>query len=62
MTFEAALKKSARYPFGDEHHALDICARGSLRRSDFGMTYRVDNDWVGDQIEIVLGFEAIRQE
>ena len=62
MTFEATLNKSAPYPFGDQHHAIGIDARGSLRRSDFGMTYGVENDWVGDEIEIVLGFEAIREE
>jgi len=62
VTLEARLNKTGRYPFGDEHYALGVDARGSIRRSDFGMTYAVDNGWVGDEIAFVIGFEAIRQE
>lgn len=62
FTLEATLNKAARYPFGDEHYAVGIDATGTIRRSDFGMTYGVENDWVGDEIGIVIGFEAIRRE
>ena len=62
VTFEARLNKAGRYPFGDEHYAIGIDATGSIRRSDFGMTYAVENGWVGDEIRIVLGFEAKRQD
>ncbi len=37
-------------------------ASGNLKRSDFGMTYAVDNGLVGDDVELILGFEAIRQD
>jgi polyisoprenoid-binding protein YceI len=62
VTFEARLNKAGRYPFGDEHYAIGVDATGSIRRSEFGMTYAVENGWVGDEIRIVLGFEAKRQE
>jgi polyisoprenoid-binding protein YceI len=62
MTLEATFNKGARYPFGDEHYAIGVDATGSIRRSEFGMTYGVDNAWVGDEITFVIGFEAIRQE
>lgn len=62
MTLEATFNKGARYPFGDEHYAIGVDATGSIRRSDFGMTYGVENEWVGDEIRIVIGFEAIREE
>jgi polyisoprenoid-binding protein YceI len=62
VTFEARLNKAGHYPFGDEHYAVGVDATGSIRRSDFGMTYGVENGWVGDEIRIVIGFEAKRQE
>jgi polyisoprenoid-binding protein YceI len=62
VTFEARLNKAGRYPFGDEHYAIGVDATGSIRRSDYGMTYAVENGWVGDEIRIVIGFEAKREE
>lgn len=62
MTLEATFNKGARYPFGDEHYAIGVDATGSIRRSEFGMTYGVENDWVGDEITFVIGFEAKREE
>jgi polyisoprenoid-binding protein YceI len=62
VTLEVTLNKAARYPFGDEHHALGIDATGAFLRSDFGMTYGVEGGWVGDEIRLVIGLEAIRQE
>lgn len=60
LTLEVRLNKAGRYPFLDEHYAIGIDARGTLRRSEFGMTY--GGDWVGDEIRLVIGFEAIRRE
>jgi polyisoprenoid-binding protein YceI len=59
-TLDVVFNKGGRYPFLDEHYAIGIDARGTIRRSDFGMTY--GSEWIGDEIRIVLGFEAIRQE
>jgi hypothetical protein len=33
-----------------------------MRRSDFGMSYGVENGRVGDEIKLVIGFEAKRGE
>lgn len=38
-----------------------VSVRGKFRRSDFGMDYGVDNEWVGDEVELILEFEARRQ-
>lgn len=62
LILDVTLNKAARYPFGDEHHALGIDAAGAFRRSDFGMTYGVEGGWVGDEICLVIGLEAIRKE
>ena len=43
------------------HDATGISARTKITRSDFSMTYAVDSGPVGDEVEIILEFEAIRQ-
>lgn len=60
LTLEATVNKSAPYPFGDRAEVMGVSARGSLKRSDFGMTYGVADDLVGDAVEIVIEFEARR--
>ena len=60
LTLEVRLNKAGRYPFLDEHYAIGIDASGTIRRSEFGMTY--GEGWVGEDIRLVIGFEAIRQE
>ena len=52
------LNRAAKYPFGHGRHTLGISARGSIRRSEFGMTYGVANDMVGDEVELLIEFEA----
>ena len=58
FTLHATLNKSAEYPIGDRAHVLGVSARGTLRRSAFGMTYALDNGWVGDEVEVIIEFEA----
>lgn len=60
LTIEAIVNKSAPYPFGDRVDVMGVSARGSLKRSDFGMTYGVADDLVGDEVEIVIELEARR--
>lgn len=62
VSLDVTLNKTGRYPFGDEHYAVGISARGSLKRSDWGMTYGVDNGLVGDRVEIIIEAELIREE
>lgn len=61
ITLDVRLNKAGNYPFGDGHYAVGIDATGSFKRSDFGMSYGVDGNIVGDEIKLVLGFEGIRQ-
>jgi polyisoprenoid-binding protein YceI len=60
MTLDVRFNKAGRYPFLDEHYAIGIDATGAISRSDFDMTYGAQ--WVGDEIRLVIGLEAIRQE
>ena len=62
IILDVTFNKAANYPFGDGHYALGFDATGSFKRSDFGMTYGVDGDIVGDEIKLVIGAEGIRQE
>jgi polyisoprenoid-binding protein YceI len=61
ITLDVVFNKAGNYPFGDGHYALGFDATGSFKRSDFGMTYGVDGNIVGDEIKLVIGAEAIRQ-
>jgi polyisoprenoid-binding protein YceI len=54
--------KSGKYPFGaGRPYVMGVSARGSLERSAFGMTYGVSKGWVGDEVELIIEFEARRQ-
>ena len=61
LTLSATLNKSGDYPIGRGTYAMGVSATGKLERSDFGMSYSVDNGWVGDEVEIFIEFEARRQ-
>lgn len=61
LTLDVTYRGGRKYPFGDEHYAIGISARGSFKRSDYGMSYAVGNGWVGDEIHLIIEFEAIRQ-
>lgn len=61
LTLTATLNKSGDYPIGRNAYVIGVTARGTLERSDFGMTYAVDNGWVGDEVEIIIELEARRQ-
>ncbi|MDZ4129536.1 MAG: hypothetical protein U1E02_36020 [Hydrogenophaga sp.] len=36
-------------------------ARGSFKRSAYGMNYAVANGWVGDEVPLIIELEAIRK-
>lgn len=61
VTLEATWNKSGEYPFGGNPYVMGVSARGSFKRSAFGMNYAVDNGWVGDEVELILEFEARRR-
>jgi polyisoprenoid-binding protein YceI len=60
LTLEATVNKRAPYPFGDRVEVMGVSARGTLKRSEFGMTYGVADDLVGDEVEILIEIEARR--
>lgn len=60
VTLDVQWNKSGPYPFGDTY-VIGVSARTTVRRSDFGMTYAVENGWVGDEVDIIIEIEAVRQ-
>jgi len=66
LALEATWNKSAEYPFGGgllegKPYVMGVSAQGRILRSEFGMSYAVDNGWVGDEVELIIEFEARRQ-
>ncbi len=61
VTLDATWNKSGAYPFAENTYVMGVSARGRFQRSAFGMTYSVDNGWVGDEVEMLIEFEAQRQ-
>ncbi|MGF1475227.1 MAG: YceI family protein [Geminicoccaceae bacterium] len=66
VTFELELNKADIYPFapggGEPPYVVGVSARATVNRSDFGMTYAVENGLVGDEVELLIEFEAVRQD
>lgn len=65
VTLTATLNKRAPYPLAlsplRRAPVMGVSARGSFRRSDFGMMYAVENGWVGDEVELIIELEAREQ-
>jgi polyisoprenoid-binding protein YceI len=64
LTLQATWNKSAESPlggFGRKPYVMGVSARGSFKRSAFGMNYAVANGWVGDEVALIIEFEAVRQ-
>jgi polyisoprenoid-binding protein YceI len=61
LMLSATLNKVGDYPIGRGAYAVGVSATGTLSRSDYGMDYAVDNGWVGDDVEIFIELEALRQ-
>lgn len=62
LVLEVTLNKAAKYPFGHSRFTLGISARGTVQRSAFGMTYAVENGFVGDDVQLIIETEAMRVE
>ena len=60
LVLEATLNKTAPYPIGARAEVMGVSLRGSLKRSEFGMTYGVADGLVGDAIELLIELEAKR--
>ena len=61
VTLDVTLNKAEKYPFGHKQYTLGLSARTTIARSEWGMTYGVDNGLVGDEVELIFELEAIRQ-
>lgn len=61
VSLDVTLNKAATYPIGHGDYTLGLSARTTLRRSDWGMDYAVADNMVGDEVELILEFEALRQ-
>lgn len=64
LTLQATWNKSAESPLGGvgrKPYVMGVSARGSFKRSAYGMNYAVANGWVGDEVELIIEFEAVRQ-
>jgi polyisoprenoid-binding protein YceI len=54
--------KSAPYELpGPRAYVMGASGRASFKRSAFGMSYAVANGWVGDDVDLILEFEARRK-
>lgn len=61
VTLDVTLNKAGPYPFGHKKHTLGISARGTIMRSEFGMTYALGGI-VGDEVDLIIEIEAIRRD
>lgn len=61
LALDVTLNKAAGYPFGHGKFTLGVSARGRLPRSAWGMDYGVADALVGDEVELLIEAEAIRE-
>ena len=60
LTLTATWNKSGVSPL-DKTYVMGVSARGSFKRSSHGMNYGVANEWVGDEVPLIIEFEAKRK-
>jgi polyisoprenoid-binding protein YceI len=66
ITLDITLNKVGEYPFGGglfakPNYVAGISARGTFRRSEWGVLYGTDNGWVGEEVQLIIEVEGIRQ-
>lgn len=61
LTLDVTLNRRDAHPIGGKD-TLGGSARGSLLRSEFGMEYALQGDLVGDEIDLIIEFEAIKAD
>ena len=67
LVLAATLNKAAEYPIGGgllrgKPFVQGVSARGSFERSAFGMEYAIANGLVADEVELIIEFEARKQD
>jgi polyisoprenoid-binding protein YceI len=62
LTLNVTWNKSGQYELpGTREYRMGVSARGSFKRSAFGMSYGLANGWVGDTVDLIVEFEARRK-
>jgi len=61
VTLDVTLNKIGPYPFGGSY-VVGVTAKTTIRRSEWGMTYAVENGLVGDEVPLIIEVEAIHDE
>jgi len=63
LILSGKINKIGKYPFGGiiKPYVMGISARGTIRRSEYGMNYALKDNLVGDEIDLIIEFEARRQ-
>lgn len=67
IELDIRINRIEEYPIGggilsNPPYVLGASLRGTIQRSDYGMTYALEDDLVGDEVDIMLEFEARRQD
>lgn len=62
VTLDVVLNKAAEYPIGHGEYTLGLTAHGVIERSDWGMTYGLEEELVGDEVRLQFEFEANRDD
>jgi len=66
IELDITINRIDEYPIGGgifarTPYVLGASLRGTIQRSEYGMTYALEDDLVGDAVDIILEFEARRQ-
>ena len=59
VELQVTINKMADYPFGHGEYTMGISASTTIKRSEWGMTYAVENGLVGDEVHLTFELEAI---
>ncbi|TVQ41727.1 MAG: YceI family protein [Wenzhouxiangella sp.] len=59
VELDATINKTDYFPFGHEKYTLGLSASTTIRRSEWGMTYGVEDGLVGDEVHLAFEFEAL---
>lgn len=61
VELQATVNKLEDYPFGHGQPTLGVSIRASINRSQWGMTYGIEQNMVGDEVALLIELEAIAE-
>ncbi|HEY9039676.1 MAG TPA: YceI family protein [Roseovarius sp.] len=62
VTLNVTLNKAEPYPFGHGRFVLGLSITAEIARSEWGMSYAVENGLVGDTVGVMIETEAMRMD